>query len=489
MKPSLQLRVGQHLSLTPQLKQAIRLLTLSTLELQGELSMAVESNPMLEWEEGEAAAALDAEVEAQVAAAVAPQASADVAVADAHTPEPESAAQDEWREAMELGLDRSEGDSRGPAGDFDDESGDARFAEVPDLADHLLWQIHLSQLSERDRAIAMAIIEALDEDGYLHEPDESIVAAVAPQFQVGNDEVCAIRHYVQQLDPVGVASRDLRECLLVQLQQQPEDQPSKPLALALVGDHLESLARQDRNRLARELNADLAALDRALGLIRRLNPKPGALFARAPAEHVVPDVYVYRRQGRWEVGLNSSATPKLRVNDHYVSLLRGCGRDEGGALKGQLQEARWLLKSLEQRDQTVLKVAQVIVDRQGAFFDRGAEGMKPMVLREVAEEIGMHESTVSRVTTRKYMHTPRGTLEFKYFFSSHVSTRDGGEASSTAIQAMIKKMIDEEEPRKPLSDSAIADVLKRRGILVARRTVAKYREALRIPSSNERMRG
>jgi RNA polymerase sigma-54 factor len=476
MKPSLQLRVGQQLTLTPQLKQAIRLLTLSTLELQNELSQAVETNPMLEWDEAQPSddqnAAADAAEEAS-------------ATSEPEAVEPSSV--DDWRDAADFDLPDYAAGRQGDDNHSDDDGGDTRYAGEPDLADHLLWQLHLSQLSARDRAIAQAIVEALDDDGYLAETDEAIIAAVAPEHRVGADEVAAVRHFVQQLEPVGVASRDLRECLSVQLLQFVHDD-AQSLALRIVATHLELLARHDRLRLARDLAVSEAELDAAVALIRRLSPKPGARFSAVATEHIVPDVYVHRRHGRWEVSLNPAAAPKLKVNDHYASLLRRCGRDEGTALKGQLQEARWLLKSLEQRDQTVLKVARVIVERQTAFFDRGPEAMRPLVLREVAEEIGMHESTVSRVTTRKYLYSPRGTFEFKYFFSSHVATRDGGEASSTAIQAMIKKLIDEETPQKPLSDSSISDLLKRRGILVARRTVAKYREALRIPSSNERVR-
>ena len=478
MKPSLQLRVGQQLTLTPQLKQAIRLLTLSTLELQGELALAVESNPMLEWDDVPASEASPEPVEANGDSGEQAQEASDGST-------PESGETEDWREASDFDLPDYAAGRQGD--DNDEDHGDTRHAEVPDLADHLLWQLHLSHLSPRDLAIAHAIVESLDDDGYLLEPDEAIIEAVLPEHRVGADEVAAVRHFVQQLEPVGVASRDLRECLSVQLHQFDAD-PAQALALRIVATHLEVLARHDRSRLARELGVSESELDAAGALIRRLSPKPGARFAAVATEHVVPDVYVYKRGAHWEVGLNPGAAPKLRVNDHYVNLLRRCARDESTALKSWLQEARWLLKMLKQRDQTVLKVARVIVERQQAFLERGAEAMKPLVLREVAEEIGMHESTVSRVTTRKYMHTPRGTLEFKYFFSSHVATRDGGEASSTAIQAMIKKLIDEESPQKPLSDSAISDVLKRRGILVARRTVAKYREAMRIPSSNERVR-
>ena len=480
MKPSLQLRVGQQLTLTPQLKQAIRLLTLSTLELQSELSMAIESNPMLEWDEV-----------APAPEPANPDGSPDATPVDNAASEgerSEATADEDWRDGPESEFDLPDFSSGSRQNeDGDDEGAETRQAAVPDLADHLLWQLHLSHLSPRDLAIAHAIVEALDEDGYLQEPDDELIAAVAPEHRVNADEVAAVRHFVQQLDPVGVASRDLRECLSVQLHQFAADD-AQALALRIVASHLEFLARHDRVRLARDLQVDDDLLDRAIAMIRALSPKPGAGFSTIAAEHVIPDVYVYKRHGRWETSLNPGAAPKVRINDHYASLLRRCARDEGTALKGQLQEARWLLKSLEQRDQTVLKVARVIVDRQEAFLERGPEAMRPLVLREVADEIGMHESTVSRVTTRKYLHTPRGTYEFKYFFSSHVSTKDGGEASSTAIQAMIKRLIDDESPQKPLSDSAISDVLKRRGILVARRTVAKYREAMRIPSSNERVR-
>jgi len=482
MKPSLQLRIGQHLTLTPQLKQAIRLLTLSTLELQSELAQAIETNPMLEWDD----TASSEEVGAQATTPTSTQSTESEAPA-ASTGDGETESAEDWGDPGESMQDSMSTGSGKPYEDGDDDRGDARHAEIPDLIDHLLWQLHLSPLSPRDRAVAVAIVEALDEDGYLTEADDAIVLAVAPEHVVSVDAVRAIRHYVQQLEPVGVASRDLRECLTVQLQQFPDD-PSQWLALKIVATQLENLAKHDRARMARELDAMDVEVDRAITLIRKMVPRPGARFAPSTAEHVIPDVYVFKRHGRWEVSLNAGAAPKLRVNDHYVNLLRRCGRDEGTALKGQLQEARWLLKSLEQRDQTVLKVARVIADRQGGFLDHGPESMRPLVLREVADEIGMHESTVSRVTTRKYMHTPRGTLEFKYFFSSHVSTKDGGEASSTAIQAMIKKLIEEESSRKPLSDSAISEVLKRRGILVARRTVAKYREGMRIPSSNERAR-
>ncbi len=469
MKPALQLRVGQQLSLTPQLKQAIRLLAMSTLELQTELTLAVSTNPMLEWDEGEAAA----EGESSQAEEAAVR---------------EEAAAEDAADATELDLDRATPESAMPARpDDDDGSDEVQTAEVPDLTAHLLWQLRLSRLPDLDLAIAIAIVESLDEDGYLHEDDTSLARMVDAEHPPAEDLVAAVRHFVQRLDPVGVASRDLIDCLKVQLLQY-ERSAGRDLAVAIVETHLALLARHDRVRMARELGVTEAAVDEAVALIRTLDPRPGARFARIDEDVVVPDAHAVKRQGRWEVVLNDAQVPRVRLNEHYARLLRSLGREEGGPLRAQLQEARWLLKSLEQRDQTVLKVARVIVERQQDFLERGPEAMRPLVMREVAEEIGMHESTVSRVTTRKYLRTPRGTFEFKYFFSSHVATRDGGEASSTAIQAMIRKLVEAEDSARPLSDSALSAALKRQGILVARRTVAKYREALRIPSSTERMR-
>lgn len=469
MKPALQLRVGQQLSLTPQLKQAIRLLAMSTLELQTELTLAVSSNPMLEWDESEQAGELES-------TALGDEATGGEVVAE------------DSGDATELDLDRATPESAMPTRpDDDDGSDEVQAAEVPGLTEHLLWQLRLSHLPDLDLAIAIAIVESLDEDGYLHEDDASLAQMVDDAHPPAEDLVAAVRHFVQRLDPVGVGSRDLIDCLRVQLLQCARC-PGRDLALIIVESHLPLLARHDRARLARELGAGEAALDEAIALIRTLDPRPGARFARVDEELIVPDVHVRKRHGRWEVALNDAQMPRVRLNEHYARLLRGLGRDEGGPLRAQLQEARWLLKSLEQRDQTVLKVARVIIERQQDFLECGPEAMRPLVMREVAEEIGMHESTVSRVTTRKYLLTPRGTFEFKYFFSSHVATRDGGEASSTAIQAMIRKLIDAEDPARPLSDSALSGALKRQGILVARRTVAKYREGLRIPSSTERVR-
>jgi RNA polymerase sigma-54 factor len=343
-------------------------------------------------------------------------------------------------------------------------------------------------MSPRDRAIAAAIIEGVDDDGYLSEPDDAIQASLATLHHVTVEEIEAVRHRVQRFDPVGVASRTLRECLDVQLDTLDPSTPARTLARILVNEHLEALARQDKSRLCARVHASEEDFEAAVALIRSLVPKPGVGFSNAAAEYVAPDAYARKISGRWQVALAPGCQPRLGINEHYASLIAKARREDASYLRGQLQEARWLIKSLKTRAETMLKVATSIVRAQEAFLEFGAEAMRPLVLNDVAEEIGMHESTVSRVTTRKFLHTPRGTFEFKYFFSSGVSTVDGGAASATAIQAMIKKLIGDEQPARPMSDQALASELNRRGISVARRTVAKYREALNIPSSNDRSR-
>lgn len=468
MKPALQFRLSQSLALTPQLQQAIRLLQLSRMELELELNTALESNPLLDMEAGDADEADGAEA--------------------AETPEsPEEGASDAPEtddQPLDLEFERNE--HRGTA--LDEDGMEPQDAEIEDLRDHLLWQLNLTPMSARDRAIAAAIIEAVDDDGYLSESDESIREALASLHAVAPEEIEAVRHRVQLFDPVGVASRSLRECLTVQLDVLDPATPGLALARALVGEHLEALARQDRARLCQRLHVDEESFETALALIRGLVPKPGSNFASTSAEYVAPDAYARKVGGRWQVTLAPGCQPRLGINEHYASLIAKARREDANYLKGQLQEARWLIKSLKTRAETMLKVATSIVRAQEAFLEFGAEAMRPLVLKDVAEEVGMHESTISRVTTRKYLHTPRGTFEFKYFFSSGVTTIDGGAASATAIQAMIKKLIGEEQPARPLSDQVLATELNRRGINVARRTVAKYREAMNIPSSNDRSR-
>jgi RNA polymerase sigma-54 factor len=488
VKPALQLRLHQQLALTPQLQQAIRLLQLSSVELEMELREALESNPLLELSEIESEDGEDGE-DAEFAGAESP--------ANGEPPAAETASStddsrdDQRREELNgdssLDFEFSRNDYGSHASDDSDDY-ESQDQEPEDLRDHLLWQLNLSPLSPRDRAIGATIIEAIDDDGYLHETSETLRENLASLHHVSVEEVEAIRHRIQHFDPLGVASRTLSECLRAQLDVFDIATPGWAIARELVTHHLETLARNDRARLARQLHVGAAELDTAIALVRSLDPKPGAQINPGKAEYVAPDAYAFRRAGRWQVSLSPNCQPKLSINAHYTSLMARAQRDDASYLRGQLQEARWLIKSLQTRAETMLKVATAIVRSQTAFLDFGPEAMRPLVLRDIAEQIGMHESTVSRMTTRKYLHTPRGTFEFKYFFSSGVSTIDGGAASATAIQAMIRKLIDEEAPTRPMSDQALAVELNRRGIEVARRTVAKYREALHIASSNERSR-
>ncbi|RYD15240.1 MAG: RNA polymerase factor sigma-54 [Lysobacteraceae bacterium] len=465
MKPALQLRLGQSLALTPQLQQAIRLLQLSRLELEIELNLALESNPLLDLTE-DAPEGEDGEGDAEPLEQEAPE------------------APDTDEQPLDLEIERSE--YRGTA--LDEDGLEPQDAEPEDLRDHLLWQLNLTPMSPRDHAIAAAIIEAIDDDGYLAETDEGICETLASLHVVTPAEVASVRRRVQQFDPIGVASRSLKECLAVQLDAFDAGTPGLDLACVLVADHLETIARQDRARICQRLHVEEADFDTALALVRSLSPKPGSGFASAAAEFVAPDAYARKVGGRWQVSLAPGCQPRLGINEHYASLIAKARRDDANYLKGQLQEARWLIKSLKTRAETMLKVAGAIVRAQEAFLEFGPEAMRPLVLKDVADEIGMHESTISRVTTRKFLHTPRGTYEFKYFFSSGVTTVDGGSASATAIQAMIRKLIEEEQTARPISDQGLATELNRRGINVARRTVAKYRESMNIPSSNDRSR-
>ena len=468
MKPALQFRLSQSLALTPQLQQAIRLLQLSRLELENELNLALESNPLLDMTDEPA--------------------EGDEADADP-VEEIDGDAQAESTDGTDeqpLDFEFESREYRGAA--LDEDGMEPQDAEIEDLRDHLLWQLNLTPMSARDRAIAATLIEAIDDDGYLSEPVEAIQGSLASLYALGIEEIESVCRRVQQFDPLGVASRSLRECLSVQLAAFDAATPGLALARLLVAEHLEALARHDRARICQRLHVEEPEFETALGLVRSLNPKPGSGYANASAEYVAPDAYARKIGGRWQVALAPGCQPRLGINEHYAGLIAKARRDDANYLKGQLQEARWLIKSLKTRAETMLKVATSIVRAQEAFLEFGAEAMRPLVLKDVADEIGMHESTISRVTTRKFLHTPRGTYEFKYFFSSGVTTVDGGAASATAIQAMIKKLIDEEKTTRPLSDQVLATELNRRGINVARRTVAKYREALNIPSSNDRSR-
>ena len=488
MKPGLQFRLNQQLTLTPQLQQAIRLLQLSQLELEAELRQIAEGNPLLEFadetdEFGDAADEADGGFLPEGAAAAAP--------APGNDTEHDGGEAPEWADgdgAGEQPMDFSMGTGSSGSGTRGEEDFEPQNAAAETLQEHLLWQLNLSGFDRRSHAIAALIIDALNPDGYLAETADALLAALPTDLPASVEEIEAVRRKVQGFDPVGVASRDLRDCLRVQLEQFDPATPQRDLALRVVDGELELLARNDIGKLARKLRADEQDVAAAAALIRSLDPRPGAAIDTTPVEYVAPDVYAYKDGSRWRVSLNPDCQPRLGLNQHYCSLIAKARGEDASWMRGQLQEARWLIKSLESRAETLLKVAEAIVRRQSAFLDYGPEAMHPLVLREVAEEVGMHESTISRVTTRKYIHTPRGTFELKHFFSSGVSTEDGGSASSTAIQAMLRKLVDAEDPRKPLSDQALAEELHRKGIQVARRTVAKYREAMRIPSSSERQR-
>ena len=487
MKPALQFRLHQQLTLTPQLQQAIRLLQLSQLELEAELRQIAESNPLLEFaEEVEDDDATDNDgVESEYPSAESVTAGNDNDHDEAN----------DWADGggiAESPIDFSSSsvgsNSNSSSASRGDDDFEPQNAAPETLQQHLLWQLNLASFNSRQHLIAAVLIDALNADGYLTEGLEAVLAALPADLKASIDEIDAVRRQLQGFDPAGVGSLDLRDCLRVQLQQFDPGTPQRELALRMVDSELELLARNDIARLARRLRANEDDVAAAAVLIRSLDPRPGAALDATPVEYVAPDVYALRDGSRWRVSLNQDAQPRLGLNQHYCGLIAQARGEDASWMRGQLQEARWLIKSLESRAETLLKVADAIVRRQSAFLEYGPEAMHPLVLREVAEEVGMHESTISRVTTRKYIHTPRGTFELKYFFSSGVSTEDGGSASATAIQAMLRKLVDAEDSRKPLSDQAIAEELQRKGIQVARRTVAKYREGLRIPSSSERQR-
>jgi len=494
MKASLQLKMGQHLTMTPQLQQAIRLLQLSTLDLQQEIQEALDSNPMLEVEEHEHDDLPDLSRNSDHDTTSNEVSSQD----DSHNDTPELDEQwsqeqlpddlpvdSQWEDTYQTTASVASGSSSNAIDD--DFDYDSRHASTEDLQDHLLWQLNLTPMSDTDREIALMLIDGVDDDGYLHTTVEDILESMDPALDVEEDEVMAVLHRLQQFDPAGAFARDLRECLMLQLQQLPAETPWLSEAKMVIRDYIELLGSKDYPTLMRKTKLREDDLKAVLRLIKELNPKPGSGISAEQAEYVVPDVLVCNIRDEWRVELNPDIAPKLRVNADYASLVRRSDNSTDNAfLRDHLQEARWFIKSLQSRNETLLKVATKIVEYQIEFFEQGEEAMKPLVLHDIAEAVGMHESTISRVTTQKYMHTPRGIFELKYFFSSHVSTDGGGECSSTAIRAMIKKLIAEENARKPLSDNKIAAVLGEKGIQVARRTVAKYREAMMIPPSNER---
>lgn len=476
MKQSLQLRLGQQLTMTPQLQQAIRLLQLSSIELKQEIQEVLESNIMLELaEEGQSAPAMEQPVT--------PPAEDHSVTTDSEAIPQELPLDVDWEDVYDNVYS-----TLGP----DEADSDFLFSRsAPEsLHEHLEWQLELSHFSERDMIIATAIIDAINPDGYLEVPVEELYQDLAQQLSdLELEEVQAVLHHVQNFDPPGVAATHLGECLAIQLRQLPEDSPWREEALRAVTEHPDDLSKQNVAALKNALALDDQGLEQVMELLRTLNPRPGTAFAREETQYVIPDVFVAKKNGRFEVSLNPEVTPKLRINPFYSSMIKRADHSEDNlSMKAHLQEARWFLRSLQSRSETLLKVAQCIVQKQQSFFEHGEIAMKPMILKDVAEELNMHESTISRVTSNKYMHTPGGIYEFKYFFSSHVSTQSGGECSATAIKALIKELIEHENPAKPLSDLKIAEFIQAKGINVARRTVAKYREAMHIPASSERRR-
>ena len=479
LKPSLQLRIGQQLTMTPQLQQAIRLLQLSSLELKAEIQNAFESNPMLETEEDQTEDTQSIDSSDKIEGNTTAQ-----EVSEMDELPDELPVDSQWQDIYEPGYTPQTSNQNE---DYLDYLQNQSSEETNTLQQHLEWQVELSSLSDQDRIIANTLIDALDDSGYLSDALENIHKSLIKYYEIELDEVVAVLKYVQRLDPIGAGARSLQECLDIQLQQMSEDTPFLEEARTIVNKHLDLVASKNYKQLAKLSKFSNEQIDSAIALIQSLHPRPGDLVSNQKSEYVVPDVYVDKYNGSWRVKLNSESAPKLRINDIYSGLIKTSNdNSDTDYLRNQLQEARWFIKSLQSRNETLMRVATSIVNHQRNFFEYGEEAMRPLVLRDIAEELGMHESTISRVTTNKYFDSPRGILEFKYFFSSHVNTNDGGICSATAIRAMIKKLINEENHTKPLSDNKIANLLEHKGISVARRTVAKYRESMAIPPSNER---
>ncbi|MBT73037.1 MAG: RNA polymerase factor sigma-54 [Gammaproteobacteria bacterium] len=498
MKLSLQLKLGQQLTMTPQLQQAIRLLQLSTLGLQQEIHEALEANPMLELVESneDEDASINKQANGDLQEKIELQTSQ-----QATENQNQNADEPAWQEQIpgDLAVDSNWDDiypstySSTPSFDSDLNNFESRNTTVDTLQDHLLWQLNLTPMTEQDNSIALAIIDAIDANGMLTVDIESLYTGFDQTLEIERDEVIAVLHRIQQFDPVGVGYRDLAECLLIQINQFDNPKLARQIqnAKLIIKEHLSLLGHRDYAQLMRRTRLKEAELQESISLIESLDPRPGANISPPSTTYIVPDVIVSKQSGtgKWKIELNPDTTPKIRINNSYASLVkRADSSDDNNYLRDNLQEARWFMKSLQSRNETLMKVATRIVEHQKGFLEYGEEAMKPLVLHDIAEAVSMHESTISRVTTQKYMHTPRGIFELKYFFSSHVSTKGGGECSSTAIRAIIKKLIAAENTRKPLSDSKITQLLDEKGINVARRTIAKYRESLAIPPSNERKR-
>jgi RNA polymerase sigma-54 factor len=483
MKQSLQLKFSQHLALTPQLQQSIRLLQLSTQELNQELESLLQANPLLERtdrpEDGG---------EAETFTPM-PGAGETSVAAPAEAPEAEAPRQDEFGggdDYFEFSSSSNRWDESSAGSDDDN---DFTFQEAVSLTlrEHLLGQLKLMPLSERDQTLALLLVDTISDDGYLEQSLDELAELLPEEYEVDPMELETALKHIQHLDPPGVGARNLAECLALQLKVMPEDTPGIQLAITVAEHHLPLLAARDYVRLRKLLGCDDETLRGVQQLIKQLNPRPGNVFTQIASDHYIQhEILVKKVKGIWIASLNDEVVPKLRINQLYAGILKRNRDSSSQYLMSQMQEAKWMIKNIQQRFSTILRVSQAIVDRQRNFFEHGEVAMRPLVLREIADELGLHESTVSRVTTRKYMLTPRGVYELKYFFGSHVATESGGACSATAIRALIKQMVSEENPKKPLSDNQITDILGKQGIVVARRTIAKYRESLQIPAANQR---
>jgi RNA polymerase sigma-54 factor len=481
MRPSLQLRVSQQLTLTPQLQQAIRLLQLSTQDIHQEVARMLEENPMLETAE-EAAPGI-------FPTPPSPSPSQSTANTDEHeqSHSEDRGANDFGADAFDNGpADWNTGGGISRSTDDEDETYPEQAAEQASLREHLHVQLTTSSLDNKDRKVVGLLIDALDENGYLAQDLEELAELLPAELDITLDDLETALVQLQHMDQPGLGARNLGECLALQLKALPEDTPQRDLAIRLASSHLDALAAHDFARIKKLLHCSNDELRTAQHLITGLNPKPGSDFNRSVADYVVPDIIVEKHKNKWRARLNMEAMPKLRVNQIYANILQQRGEKNSSQLATQLQEAKWMIKNLQQRFETILRVAQAIVGRQNNFFEHGEIGMRPLVLREIADELEMHESTVSRSTTQKFMLTPRGIYEFKYFFGSGLSTESGGTCSSTAIRELIKQLVSAEDGRKPLTDSRMSEILAQQGIVVARRTIAKYREALRILPVNLR---
>jgi RNA polymerase sigma-54 factor len=496
LRQGLDIRIGQTLSMTPQLQQAIRLLQLSSIELQEEIQQALEENPLLQLAEDVHSGSdetLNEYSTSNESSTEANDHSADHELADLNEFESTSNLDSDIPE--DLNLDAAWDDvydtSTGSSSSSDSEGDNQSFLEnqgsaAEDLQEHLLWQITMCQLSEIDKRIAVTIVQSLDEAGYLCESVEEVLASLIDELPIELEDVEMVLKYIQHLDPLGVGARDLRECLLIQLSKQAPCELQK-VAVVLVEKHLDLLEKRDYKEIQKRLKINQSTFEATITLLRTLQPRPGSAFSSNATDYITPDVFVHKVRNAWVVSLNQRVTPELQINQVYADMIGQVKNStDSHYLKNNLQQARWLIRSLESRNSTILNVAKAIVERQSAFMQYGEQAMKPLILRDIAEELEMHESTISRVTTNKYMYTPRGIFEFKYFFSSQLDTDTGSSCSSTAIRAMIKQLIAKEDARSPLSDSGLTQLLKDQGINVARRTVTKYREAMSIPSSHER---